>query len=960
MLLPSWLSFPRPTSRPSPTNRRQARRRPATRLQVEPLEDRCLLAADLGATLVADIVPGADSSNAQHLTNVNGTLFFGAVEPTLQRAELWTSDGTAAGTKLVNAFDTLAGYSYTQYPPRDFTPLNGSVFFTVSGGLWKTEGTTVGTVPLGVSAANLTPVNGKLFFAGYDGKNGEELWVSDATAAGTVLVKNIYPGSTTTNSPDRACGCRVTDKVPNSSSPRGLTDLNGTLLFSADDGKNGRELWRSDGTANGTKLVKDIAPGKDSGAGSSLTSLNGLVYFRGLGGLWKSDGTAAGTALVKNVNVITALTNVNGALFFAGNDGTSGSELWKSDGTPAGTVLVKDINPGSTSSYPSNLTNVNGLLYFVADDGTNGREVWKSDGTAAGTVLVKDTNPGSTSSYPSNLTNVNGRLYFAADDGASGRELWQSDGTAVGTVMVRDIYEGSTGSDPGFLTAMNNKLYFAATDPTHGRELWDPPAVGDSGYLLVGDWDEHTVLRYAEATGAFVDTFVPKHSGGLNQPFGLVFGPHDHNLYVSSGQFKGPGQLKAVLRYDGTTGAFIDEFVDSTHLTSPRGIIFGPDGNLYVADGDGNADGRIVRYDGKSGAFLGDFVPIAGNGGLSHPLGLVFGPDGKNPGQLDLYVTGGFTDSVLRYDGTSGVFLGEFVASGSGGLDHPQGLTFGPDGTLYVANAAFAGNPNVLRFQGPSGRTPGAFLGTFVTVGSGGLFTPFGLVFGPDGNNDGAQDLYVANGDLTGLKARNGTVKRYDGVTGAFIDTYVTAKSGGLDDPNFLTFTQTDPVTLAYTGGTLAAAATAPDPVNETLGTDQVQPLLTEAVARWQQAGADISGLTSIEVRIADLSGAMLGQTVRNTIFIDINAAGWGWFVDPTPCDDSEFTTPGNQGEQKRMDLLSVLAHEIGHLLDQEHAVDGVMIDTLATGIRRVPGGESDWLAAVDLLFSEVSFRKRR
>ena len=122
---------------------------------------------------------------------------------------------------------------------------------------------------------------------------------------------------------------------------------------------------------------------------------------------------------------------------------------------------------------------------------------------------------------------------------------------------------------------------------------------------------------------------------------------------------------------------------------------------------------------------------------------------------------------------------------------------------------------------------------------------------------------------------------------------------------------------------------------------------------------AAASSFTSAIARTIGL--VLLGGASGSTFSLDDNAAVWGWFVDPTPWDDSEFTTPGNQGEQKRMDLLTVLDHEIGHLLGQEHAADGVMIDTLATGIRRMPGSTevNDWPAILDVLFSE-SLSKRR
>ncbi len=156
----------------------------------------------------------------------------------------------------------------------------------------------------------------------------------------------------------------------------------------------------------------------------------------------------------------------------------------------------------------------------------------------------------------------------------------------------------------------------------------------------------------------------------------------------------------------------------------------------------------------------------------------------------------------------------------------------------------------------------------------------------------------------------------------------------------------------------LQAASAAPNPSATLLTDSQVQPLLSEALARWQASGVDVSGLGQLDIRITNLGGNYLGMTDGNTIWLDDNAAGWGWFVDPTPHSDSEFTRPGNQGEQNRMDLLTALAHEIGHLLGQEHADDGVMHETLAAGVRGTPSGGTvfadflgiDWYSAAAAL----------
>ena len=338
--------------------------------------------------------------------------------------------------------------------------------------LWKSDGSAAGTVLVkdiypgatGSYPASLTNVNGTLYFTATDPLNGLELWKSDGTTAGTVLVKDIYPGT-------------------EGSKPVYLTNVNNTLYFAARDGLNGKELWKSDGTAAGTVMIKDINPGEEGSKPANLTDVNGVLYFAatnpGSGTeLWKSNGTAAGTVLVKDIYAgsensdPSCLTNVNGTLYFAATDKANGNELWKSNGTAAGTVLVKDISPGVAHSRPQWLTAVASTLYFTANDPTNGTELWKSTGTAAGTVLVKDINTGVSDSTPYGLLNIGGTLYFAAYDAAGGAEPWKSDGTAVGTTRIKDVAGGASGSNPSFLTNVGGTLYFAAYDGTNGYELW--------------------------------------------------------------------------------------------------------------------------------------------------------------------------------------------------------------------------------------------------------------------------------------------------------------------------------------------------------------------------------------------------------------------------------------------------------------------------------------------------------
>ena len=124
-----------------------------------------------------------------------------------------------------------------------------------------------------------------------------------------------------------------------------------------------------------------------------LTNVNGTLFFTtalgqsgsgaGIGSeLWKSDGTPEGTVLVKRISA-TAIgpgarhfTNANGTLFFTADDGVNGEEVWRSDGTAEGTVMVKDTRLGPDGSDPEPHVSVSGNLFFGADDGIHGRELW--------------------------------------------------------------------------------------------------------------------------------------------------------------------------------------------------------------------------------------------------------------------------------------------------------------------------------------------------------------------------------------------------------------------------------------------------------------------------------------------------------------------------------------------------------------------------------------------------------
>jgi DNA-binding beta-propeller fold protein YncE len=232
---------------------------------------------------------------------------------------------------------------------------------------------------------------------------------------------------------------------------------------------------------------------------------------------------------------------------------------------------------------------------------------------------------------------------------------------------------------------------------------------------------------------------------------GIAFSRDGQRLLIAS--FGG----NEVVEYDAASGLALRTF-GSVCGFLPSDVVYGPDGLIYVAC---LGDNGVSRVDPVSGASLGAFV-LGGSGGLESPRSLAFGPD------RDLYVSSA-TGEILKYDGATGAFLSVFVdASGNGGgpLD-PYGLAF-HQGRLYVASNFPS---EVKAFHA----TTGAFVSTFVPSGAGGLSGPTALAFGPGG------DLFVASHN-------DNAVRRYDGTTGAFESVFVASGSGGLAGPSDLAF----------------------------------------------------------------------------------------------------------------------------------------------------------------------------
>ena len=459
--------------------------------------------------------------------------------------QLWRTDGTEKGTWIVG----MKVYLPKGSGPSSFASIGANVFFRAAGTQFITDGTRQGTRKITSTDGSILPAAAT---PAVDADNSSrELDEDDLPVVNASSYR--YGDSRFVQCGERVVfsgpgeepvpylwSCDVQGRnasrigPPNAIAPYGFTLFNKVLYFSVFDSASGYELWRTDGTNEGTALVRDIESGQNSSTPDNFCAQDNLLFFT-TGPVSNSDGTYSNARLMcldKDGNSTQILAEKlpsiylddlqkfgDGVVFKRWTPGTPREfELWFSDGTPERTKSIwsfgeKDFSilvlgpviylvPRSSDSIANELWISDGTeggtlllksflhmedpvafgdyAFFPAEeDETVGQEPWISDGTVAGTYQVKDINPGFYNSIPGALdaATVGNCVYFRAFDNDHRHELWKSDGTAIGTSLVADIVPGMDYSYPHYLASAGDKLYFAATTPDHETEPWVMPVV---------------------------------------------------------------------------------------------------------------------------------------------------------------------------------------------------------------------------------------------------------------------------------------------------------------------------------------------------------------------------------------------------------------------------------------------------------------------------------------------------
>ncbi|MEM9290536.1 MAG: hypothetical protein AAGD01_02535 [Acidobacteriota bacterium] len=484
------------------------------------------------------------------------------------RNGLWVSDGSAAGTRLlvdggVEFFDgvieapvlTSAGL----FLRRADSTKDDSLLFSSDLQSFQTAAE-LPTIEDPVAFGDLA------CFAAHDPDLGVEPWCSDGSPQGTVSLGDLAPGLA-----DPPFGGSDA-QLPLSSRPDAFVVAGDRLYFRTapylEDGDQlvPSALWRSDGTAAGTRRVWSSAGAGQQGPilpirsvldGEPLMVYGEDVYFlaedlqpalwRLRGGITPELVAPLGTPGAQIQTLVSA--EFRGRLVFLLEEDFGGS-LWSMDDGPAlageGARLLATFERiySSRGGLEPQLVAVGNDLYFSADSGDGaGLELWSTDGTVHGTRRVTDLAPGAADALPQHLGAVGSRLVFSATDGPHGFELWVTDGSADGTALVADLEPGPAGSEPREPLLRGDHLYFSAWTSDAGRELRRVDlsdlisrsctadhqrfCLRDGRFELLVDWVDPRSLQAGRGTGT--PYVAPSGPGGDSADTALAWFFRDTN-----------------------------------------------------------------------------------------------------------------------------------------------------------------------------------------------------------------------------------------------------------------------------------------------------------------------------------------------------------------------------------------------------------------------------------------------
>ncbi|GGD69656.1 hypothetical protein GCM10011514_37200 [Emticicia aquatilis] len=389
-----------------------------------------------GTFLLKDVNTEQASSSPKNIISAGNKIFFLARNEKTG-VELWETDAITSATSLHHEFTIDSTQNFN-----GLVSFNGKGYVMTNGTeLWEIRPTGVYKIRSegreSSYPANFTLSNNRLFFTFKD-VFGIELWSMIGTSAFKVKTINFSWGS----------------------NPKFLTDVNGTLFFSANSEYSGDELWKSNGESSGTVKVKEITAGSSSTIFNYFFNANGTLLFITDNGkkLWKSNGTDVGTIILKNFGsgiIYNKFVNYNGFVYFAANDPIQGEGIYRTDGNII--ELIKPLSLNLSSQNNFEIVVFKDYLFFKANN-----MLWRTDGTNIGTNIFL-------SISCSDLFSTTDNLFFKGCD-ANGCELWASDN--LQTQLVKDIHIGSGSSNPKNFYFFNDKLFFSADDGINGEELW--------------------------------------------------------------------------------------------------------------------------------------------------------------------------------------------------------------------------------------------------------------------------------------------------------------------------------------------------------------------------------------------------------------------------------------------------------------------------------------------------------